>query len=121
MTATAATLGIDSLRRRYVRAVQGLAYDSCDLAAASAAVRAACEDSSPSGWVEAAECAVVRCGRCAGTGRYITHTENGKARGSGGVCFRCNGQGQQTAQDGHRNAAADRELIRREAAAMMGR
>jgi hypothetical protein len=32
------------------------------------------------------------CRRCAGTGKFITHTVNGQPKGPGGDCFRCNGK-----------------------------
>lgn len=38
----------------------------------------------------------TRCQRCAGTGQFITGTENGKPTGPGGICFRCEGKGVQT-------------------------
>lgn len=36
-----------------------------------------------------------RCGRCAGTGQFITGMVNGKPVGPGGICFRCAGKGVQ--------------------------
>lgn len=36
-----------------------------------------------------------RCGRCAGTGQFITGMLNGKPVGPGGICFRCAGKGRQ--------------------------
>lgn len=49
-----------------------------------------------------------RCGRCAGTGRFITGTTNGIPTGPGGQCFRCQGKGYQTAKDKKRNAYYDK-------------
>lgn len=44
------------------------------------------------------------CGRCAGTGRYITRIENGKPTGPAGyTCFRCDGKGHHTQVDRKRN------------------
>ena len=43
------------------------------------------------------------CGRCAGTGQFITMVENGKPKGPGGICFRCHGKGRHTAADRKRN------------------
>lgn len=44
------------------------------------------------------------CGRCAGTGRYITRVENGKPVGPDGAsCFRCQGKGYQSDADRTRN------------------
>ncbi len=47
------------------------------------------------------------CGRCAGTGAFITYVENGKPRGPGGQCFRCNGKGRHTQADRKRNLYYD--------------
>ena len=43
------------------------------------------------------------CGRCAGTGRYITGSVNGKPVGPGGECFRCGGKGAHDQEDRRRN------------------
>lgn len=48
-----------------------------------------------------------RCGRCAGTGMFITGTLNGKPIGPGGICFRCAGKGFQTEDDSRRNYGYD--------------
>jgi hypothetical protein len=48
------------------------------------------------------------CGRCGGTGRYVTMVLNGKPTGPGGECYRCEGKGWQTEGDEVRNAAYDR-------------
>lgn len=48
-----------------------------------------------------------QCRRCAGTGRYITGTLNGKPTGPGGPCFRCAGKGFQTKADKRRNWGYD--------------
>jgi len=47
------------------------------------------------------------CGRCAGTGQFITMVENGKPKGPGGICFRCEGKGHQTEADHKRNEYYD--------------
>jgi hypothetical protein len=49
-----------------------------------------------------------RCGRCAGTGRFITGTLNGVPTGPGGICFRCEGKGFQDERDVKRNDNYDR-------------
>jgi len=49
----------------------------------------------------------VRCGRCAGTGRFVTMVVNGTPTGPGGACFRCQGKGYQTPQDEKRNEVYD--------------
>ena len=51
------------------------------------------------------------CGRCAGTGRFITGTLNGRPTGPGGPCFRCGGKGKHDQADRTRNLGW--ELTRR--------
>lgn len=43
------------------------------------------------------------CRRCAGTGAFVTMVLNGRPTGPGGICFRCEGKGYQTARDEERN------------------
>jgi len=43
------------------------------------------------------------CGRCAGTGAFVTGNHNGKPTGPGGICFRCGGKGYHTQADRKRN------------------
>jgi hypothetical protein len=52
-----------------------------------------------------------KCGRCAGTGRFITGSLNGKPTGPGGICFRCNGKGKHTRKDRRRNDYHDTHMI----------
>ena len=59
--------------------------------------------SDPAHWVACAAKVTWPCKRCASTGRFITHVENGVPRGPGGPCFRCDGKGVQTTKDAHRN------------------
>ncbi len=47
------------------------------------------------------------CNRCARTGQFITYTENGKPKGPGGICFRCDGKGHHTQADRRRNYGWD--------------
>lgn len=47
------------------------------------------------------------CGRCAGTGQFITQICNDVPTGPGGMCFRCRGKGYQTSEDMRRNAYYD--------------
>jgi hypothetical protein len=49
----------------------------------------------------------VFCGRCAGTGQFVTMVVNGKPTGPGGECYRCQGKGYQTPEDEKRNDAFD--------------
>lgn len=48
-----------------------------------------------------------RCGRCAGTGQFITYIENGVPKGPGGPCYRCGGKGWQSVADTRRNYGHD--------------
>lgn len=50
---------------------------------------------------------LFHCGRCAGTGRFITFVENGVPRGPGGICFRCEGAGYHSQADRKRNLYHD--------------
>ena len=47
------------------------------------------------------------CGRCAGTGAFVTMVLNGKPTGPGGQCFRCNGKGRHNRADRKRNLGYD--------------
>jgi hypothetical protein len=51
------------------------------------------------------------CGRCAMTGQFITHVENGVPRGPGGICFRCEGKAYHTRADRKRNLYHDQHAI----------
>ena len=59
------------------------------------------------------------CGRCAGTGAFITGSLNGKPTGPGGICFRCEGKGRHTAADRKRNHYHDMHAFAAEARRMM--
>jgi len=47
------------------------------------------------------------CGRCALSGRFITYVENGKPKGPGGICYRCEGNGFHSRADRKRNLYHD--------------
>jgi hypothetical protein len=51
------------------------------------------------------------CERCAGTGRYIVGTNNGKLV-ERGACYRCAGKGHHTQSDRGRNASYDNNYMR---------
>jgi hypothetical protein len=51
------------------------------------------------------------CGRCAGTGQFITGTTNGIPTGPGGQCFRCGGKGYQNQKDMRRNDYYDAHRV----------
>jgi hypothetical protein len=52
-----------------------------------------------------------KCGRCAATGRFVTMIENGKPKGPGGACFRCNGKGYHDLTDRKRNNYYDSKIL----------
>lgn len=59
-----------------------------------------------------------RCGRCAGTGMFVTMVLNGRPTGPGGICYRCNGKGVQSARDEERNDNYDQYAFMEAARAM---
>ena len=61
----------------------------------------------PEQWVRAAESVRTHCGRCGGTGRFVTYVENGVPKGPGGQCYRCAGVGTQCDADRRRNYVYD--------------
>lgn len=61
----------------------------------------------PAQFVTAAKLARFFCGRCGGTGRFVTYVENGIPKGPGGACYRCQGKGTQNDADARRNYGAD--------------
>jgi len=71
------------------------------------------ENPPPALWVKVAAVVRFRCGRCAGTGAFITYVENGQPRGPGGICFRCEGKGMQDDGDVMRNLVHDRHYMSR--------
>ena len=70
-------------------------------------------------WVKAALVMRFTCGRCAGTGQFVTYVENGVPKGPGGECYRCDGRGAQNDGQVRRNEAYDRFAFARAAHAMM--
>lgn len=78
------------------------------------------ETATPKQWLRAAKLVHFRCGRCAGTGAYITGTVNGVPTGPGGICYRCEGKGFQTDADRRRNFGYDNYAIVRAVRAMIG-
>ena len=106
--------GLDELRADYAVAVAYLGYDatrSKDVPAALAAALHLPKSDDPAdiaaAHVRAAVTAQIPCRRCATTGRFVTGVMNGKPVGPGGPCYRCNGKGYQTWDDGKRNVYAD--------------
>lgn len=67
----------------------------------------------PQQWVEAAREVRFPCGRCGGTGRFITGMLNGQLTGPGGECFRCKGKGTQNDHDVRRNEVHDQHYTGR--------
>jgi len=74
-----------------------------DAAVKEAMVAAKIDDPTPFDWVNYAHRVRFTCNRCGGSGMFVTYVENGKPKGPGGECFRCQGKGQQTVADAHRN------------------
>jgi len=100
---------IDGYRKRYARALYALSYDNASVEQVNAAARAtAGENPTPERWVEAVETLRMPCRRCAGTGAFVTMVLNGRPTGPGGVCYRCEGKGEQDFMDGRRNRYHDR-------------
>jgi len=113
-------MNITALRSRYANALSGLTYDNASAATVRAKVEAMLEadgvttaTAEPKHWTDAIEAIALICRRCAGTGKFITYTENGVPKGPGGCCFRCNGSGLQDFTDGHRNATHDEHYMAR--------
>ena len=113
---TKATMTIEETRAAYRRHRSGLVW-SAGAGATNAtfddAVRAILAklgkaDPTPADYLAAAERVALRCGRCAGTGAFVTRVENGVPKGPGGSCYRCAGKGVQTVEDAHRNNTHDR-------------
>jgi len=114
------TQDVAAMRREYAARRAHAAYDNASRAAFDAAVRAIVgEGATPEQWLAATDCVRLRCGRCAGTGRFITGLHNGVPTGPGGPCYRCEGRGTQGWQDGRRNAYYDARAFGRAAHAMM--
>ncbi len=67
----------------------------------------------PQEWVECAREVRFKCGRCGGTGRFITGMLNGQLTGPGGECFRCQGKGTQSDHDVRRNEVHDQHYMGR--------
>ena len=51
------------------------------------------------------------CGRCGGSGQFVTSMENGKLKGPGGICFRCHGKGFHNMKDRKRNEYHDTHFL----------
>jgi len=97
-------------RREYVNRRNHACYDNgVTPEAFDAACRALLGEGKhpPAAWLRAAERVRFRCGRCAGTGMFVTGVLNGQPTGPGGDCFRCGGRGTQGWRDGRRNRWRD--------------
>lgn len=112
---TASTIAADRKAYREARVVL-MSTTYADAAAIDAAVRellAGIAEPTSGQWVKAIGIVKIRCGRCAGTGAFVTMVVNGRPTGPGGGCFRCGGTGAQTLKDAHRNLAHDRHYAGR--------
>lgn len=105
-------MDLEALRQAWRDAWRGLTYDYSpeEIRAAVAAILAGNASPEPIAHVRAIRAVRLRCGRCAGTGRFVTYVENGIPKGPGGICFRCQGRGWQTFEDGHRNRTRDNHI-----------
>ena len=61
----------------------------------------------PEQFVKGAMTVSFPCGRCAGTGQFITGVVDGKPPGPGGICYRGGGKGRQNDADRRRNYGYD--------------
>lgn len=92
------------IRLQFAYEVSGLTHERFN---ALTLARMGTLEPTPENYVAAAKALQLRCGRCAGTGSFITYVENGKPKGPGGICFRCEGKGEQTLKDARRNEYHD--------------
>lgn len=119
-----ATMTVDQLRTEYAAiAKRAISEHRCTAAEFKAKASALLKDSieaTPADWVRAALRVTFKCRRCAGTGRFITGSLNGKPTGPGGECFRCQGNGTQADADLRRNYGYDVNAVNRAAREMMG-
>ncbi len=105
------TKTIQAQRKEFARIRSLFAYELGAQAFEQALYSAPETPETPEQWIAAAKAVTCRCGRCAGTGRFITHVENGVPTGPGGQCFRCRGKGYQTFADVERNNNYDRYIM----------
>src|ERR1700677_4685610 len=89
------------------------AKDRATFQAAVKAKLAKIPNPTPLQYVLAAQRVSFRCGRCAGTGAFITGSLNGKPTGPGGICYRCEGHGAQNDADAIRNECWDKHSFSR--------
>ena len=73
--------------------------------------KAGVTEPTPEQWLQAARCVSFPCRRCGGTGQFVTMIVNRVLTGPGGICFRCNGKGQQNDADRRRNYGYDRYYV----------
>lgn len=109
-----APVDVEALRVEYKKILADFTYDNVTAPEFNALVKAS-GASTPAEFVAAAKSATCTCRRCAGTGRFITGSVNGKPTGPGGDCFRCEGRGYQTLEDARRNRAFDAYNLARHA------
>ncbi len=106
-------MSLNALRVRYDQIRSNVVWTShCTSADFDAAVKALIPESpEPKHWIMGALKALVKCGRCAGTGQFVTMVKNGKPTGPGGICYRCEGKGRQNYTDAKRNTYYDKHQI----------
>ena len=107
---------LNECREEYATIRSFACYDNATSPEFDAAARSiAGKNATPKQWVAAAFMAAFTCRRCVGTGLFITGTVNGKPSGPGGDCYRCEGRGTQTWEDGRRNRTHDMMYMARAA------
>lgn len=101
-------------RREYAAIAKRAGMTAAELTAAAREQGHATDaTTTPAQWVAAARRVRCRCGRCAGTGQFVTMVLNGRPTGPGGICFRCEGKGYQTDADRRRNYGHDLHYMAR--------
>lgn len=103
---------VAACRAEYRAILADMTYDNVTAKEFNALVIAAGANT-PESFVAIAKNMTCTCGRCAGTGNYITRVENGVPRGPGGECYRCQGKGYQTREDAVRNRVFDLHYMAR--------
>lgn len=97
---------VAKLRLEYARARDAFCYDNASRDEFNEAVRSV-HPQTPEQFANAALSVTCKCKRCLGTGYYVRGMINGRPDLGDSICFRCEGKGYQTAEDGFRNRAYD--------------
>ena len=101
---------VDELRAEFARVRDAFTYDNAGRDEFFALCRKQ-NPQTPAEWVKVAKSISCPCRRCMGTGYYVRGTINGRPNVSESICFRCEGRGFQTADDGFRNRTYDQHRV----------